>query len=99
VPECEVGAGVAAGVAIAGNVGTRERFEYTVIGDPVNEAARLADLAKERSGLLASGKVVEAAARSAALDWTYQSETRLRGRDEATRVFVPRDPGTRAGRP
>jgi adenylate cyclase len=76
-------------VAIAGNVGTRERFEYTVIGDPVNEAARLADLAKEGHGLLASSKVVEAAERSVALDWTFREEIELRGRHEPTRVFVP----------
>ena len=89
VPECRVGTGVAAGVAIAGNIGTHERFEYTVIGDPVNEAARLADLAKERDGLLASSRAVEAADRSIALDWCFSEEVTLRGRKEATRVHVP----------
>ena len=42
----DAGIGVSAGLAVAGNVGSRERFEYTVVGDPVNEAARLCELAR-----------------------------------------------------
>lgn len=91
VPECSVGAGVAAGVAVAGNIGTRRRFEYTVIGDPVNEGARLADLAKDHGGLVASGAAVEAAGRQVARQWEHRLDTCLRGRDEQTAVYVPTD--------
>ena len=52
VPECLAGIGVAAGQVLAGYVGAKERFEYTVIGDPVNEAARLCELAKSTPGRL-----------------------------------------------
>src|ERR1700754_3494496 len=53
--ELEAGIGVAAGQVVAGNVGAKERFEYTVIGEPVNEAARLCELAKSHpGGLLAT---------------------------------------------
>src|SRR5690606_29146693 len=62
MPEVDVGIGVSAGTVVAGNVGTAERFEYTVIGDPVNEAARLTELAKHRPGrILAAARVVERA--------------------------------------
>ena len=45
--------------AVAGNVGAKERFEYTVIGEPVNEAARLCELSKDTAGhLLASSDAV-----------------------------------------
>lgn len=45
--EVDVGVGVAHGPVWAGQVGATSRLEYTVIGDPVNEAARLPELAKE----------------------------------------------------
>ena len=65
VPECEAGIGVASGEAVAGNVGAKERFEYTVIGEPVNEAARLCELAKSTdSHLLASSDTVSNASES-----------------------------------
>ncbi|WP_415847427.1 adenylate/guanylate cyclase domain-containing protein, partial [Tsukamurella strandjordii] len=46
VPEVRAGCGVTYGVVVAGYVGAADRFEYTVIGDPVNEASRLSTAAK-----------------------------------------------------
>jgi adenylate cyclase len=83
--------GVSAGPAVAGNVGAKERFEYTVIGDPVNEAARLCELAKQRPGrLLASGAVLARAAREEAARWEVRERVLLRGRDRPTGVAEPR---------
>ena len=62
LPELDAGIGVSAGPAVAGNIGAEERFEYTVIGDPVNEAARLCELAKKRpERVLASDAALERA--------------------------------------
>ena len=92
VPECAAGIGVSAGKAVAGNVGAYERFEYTVIGDPVNEAARLCELAKARpQRLLASAAAVEAASETERRHWTYGDEVVLRGRDKPTRLAQPLD--------
>jgi adenylate cyclase len=87
IPEIDFGIGVASGSAVAGNVGGTSRFEYTVVGDPVNEAARLGELAKTIPGrVAASGQLVEAAA---AQGWTAVDEVTLRGRGVSTTVYTP----------
>ena len=90
VPECEAGIGVASGEAVAGNVGAKERFEYTVIGEPVNEAARLCELAKSTpTHLLASSETVQNASESECCHWTFGDTVTLRGHDEPTRLALP----------
>ena len=90
VPECDAGIGVAAGQVVAGNVGAKERFEYTVIGEPVNEAARLCELSKtvERH-LVASSETVANASESERARWTLGETVTLRGHDEPTRLATP----------
>lgn len=89
VPELTAAIGVAYGEAVAGHIGTERRFEYTVIGDPVNEAARLCDLAKTQPELtLASGTAVDAATAAEREHWHADGATVLRGRAQATRLMV-----------
>jgi adenylate cyclase len=90
VPECPAGVGVAAGKVVAGNVGAHDRYEYTVIGEPVNEAARLCEMAKSQDGqVLASAAAVEAASDEERQHWQLGDEVVLRGRDEPTRLAKP----------
>ncbi|OBK13905.1 adenylate/guanylate cyclase domain-containing protein [Mycobacterium asiaticum] len=93
ISECRAGIGVAAGQVVAGNVGAKERFEYTVIGGPVNEAARLCELAKDHPGrLLASSDAVSGASEEEQQHWTLGEEVTLRGHDEPTRLASPVNP-------
>jgi len=93
----EAAIGVSAGEVVAGNVGAAERFEYTVIGDPVNEAARLTEIAKEqRPHVLASGRAIGRAAQEEAARWQLGGDVVLRGRSEATTLATPVESVVRA---
>lgn len=82
-----VGIGIAAGEAIVGNVGSPHHMSYTIIGDAVNTAARLMQMAKA-SELLVSGPAYEEirdaipAGRAEA-----RGEVALRGKSGATPVY------------
>jgi adenylate cyclase len=87
LPELDAGIGVSAGPAVAGNIGAEQRFEYTVIGDPVNEAARLCEMAKREEGrVLASDAALARAGEEERSRWAFGGEVTLRGRAEATRL-------------
>lgn len=88
--QTDFGIGVSAGRAIAGHIGAKARFEYTVIGDPVNEAARLTELAKLEEGhVLASAIAVSGALDAEALCWDVGEIVELRGRIVPTQLARP----------
>jgi adenylate cyclase len=90
VPDIKAGIGVSAGTAVAGNVGTHERYEYTVIGDPVNEAARLTNHAKQVDGrVVANQDLVERATDDEGRRWKELEPITVRGRSTPTRLAAP----------
>lgn len=83
--ELDLGIGVASGPVFAGQLGTSSRFEYTVIGDAVNEASRLTANAKELPGrILASDAVIEACTSGERANWQAHEQIQLRGRSAPT---------------
>ncbi|MFC4604106.1 adenylate/guanylate cyclase domain-containing protein [Rhodococcus kronopolitis] len=86
----DIGIGVSAGLAVAGNIGAAERFEYTVIGDPVNEASRLTELAKlHPSRVLASTGALYFADEEEQAQWELGDQVMLRGRTRLTDLAHP----------
>lgn len=96
----EWGMGVGYGRVFAGNIGAENRYEYTVIGDSVNEAARLSDRAKlGGSPVYASDAAVAAADPDEARHWQPLERVLLRGRKEYTEIYVPMELAKRAEPP
>jgi adenylate cyclase len=88
-PGFDAALGVSSGTAVAGHVGAEQRYEYTVIGDPVNEAARLTDEAKHRLGRVLASDEAVARCDGEARSWVVADELQLRGRSEPTLVYEP----------
>jgi adenylate cyclase len=88
-PGFDAAIGISSGHVVGGDVGTEDRYEYTVIGDAANVAARLTDEAKKRPGrlLVSEGTVRSAGAPDA--EWLGCDELVLRGRRTPTLVFEP----------
>jgi class 3 adenylate cyclase len=77
--------GICTGEVIAGNVGSSDRLNYTVVGDPVNIAARLEQLNKKYGTLvLVSGTTVDKLTEDFPLEPTGDVE--VRGKLEPIRV-------------
>src|SRR5204863_7293587 len=83
-----VGIGIASGEAIIGNIGSPHHMSYTIIGDAVNTAARLMQMARAGE-LLVSGTVydpIRELVPSASV--AARGNVALRGKTEATPVYA-----------
>jgi adenylate cyclase len=90
-PGLDAAIGVSSGVLVAGNVGTEQRYEYTLIGRPVNEAARLTDLAKGRPGRVVVGQGAIDRAGEEAVRWASLGTVALRGQAAPAAIYEPVD--------
>lgn len=86
-PELRMGIGLSSGMVNVGNMGSEYRVAYTVVGNAVNEAARLEALTRDMGREIIVGEAVK----TAVPDMLFRelALVRLKGKKRITRAYEP----------
>jgi adenylate cyclase len=84
-----VGIGLNSGPVVAGTIGGGGRLEFTVIGDPVNTAARVEELTRETGDDLLITEATHARLRDAPVRFEPRGEIPVKGKREPVAVLAP----------
>ena len=89
-PKIQLGIGINTGVVSVGNMGSKYRMAYTVLGDAVNLAARLQDLTRVYRCRVIVGENTRKAFPAAS--YRELGLVQVKGKQELTRIFEPCNP-------
>jgi adenylate cyclase len=87
--DLEIGIGLNSGTVVAGNVGGAGRLEFSVIGDPVNVAARVEAATKETGDKILLTERTKELLNADGPKLVERTGVELKGRREPVRVFAP----------
>jgi len=84
-----IGVGVNTGEVIVGNVGSEQKKQYTIIGDPVNLASRLEGMNKEHNTQILVSAATRHRVEEDGVAWREIGSVKIRGREEEVQIYEP----------